>query len=58
MEEMLRLPEAGMGFHLVDFKLKNGTILRKRVVVNSEFVLLEVGEEITPDDIEEILPSS
>ncbi|OGL43489.1 MAG: hypothetical protein A2W05_09025 [Candidatus Schekmanbacteria bacterium RBG_16_38_10] len=48
------LPESGMGYQIVDITLKNGQQLNKRVVLNSQFLLLENSENIDPDFIEKV----
>lgn len=53
---LLRLPEKGMGYHLVNVILKNGQVLRHHKVLNSSLLLLEDDEHISPEDIEKIQP--
>lgn len=48
------LPESGMGYQIVDITLKNGQQLNKRVVLNSQFLLLENSENIDPNFIEKV----
>jgi hypothetical protein len=45
------LPEQGMGYQIVDITLKNGTVLKKRIVLNSSFLKLENKEQIKPNEI-------
>lgn len=52
------LPESGMGYHIVDVVLKNGRILKGRVVINSSKLILNPYDEITLDDIEEFSSES
>lgn len=52
------LPESGMGYHIVDVVLKNGRILKSRVVINSSKLILNPYDEITLDDIEEFSSES
>ena len=47
-------PESGMGYQIVDIMLKNGQQLKNRIVVNSQFLLLENDENIDPLLIEKI----
>lgn len=54
IETLINLPETGMGYQLVDIKLNDGTILRRRVVVNSSYLMLEEGEYFKVSDIEDI----
>jgi hypothetical protein len=45
------LPESGMGYQIVNIILKNGTILKDRIVMNSTYLKVEKNEEISPKDI-------
>ncbi|WP_228234986.1 hypothetical protein [Allomuricauda sp. M10] len=45
------LPEQGMGYQLVDIKLKDGRVLLSRVVLNCIFLKLKDDEDIKNDDI-------
>ncbi len=51
---LVKLPESGMGYQLVDITLKDGKQLRNRIVLNSQFLLLEDDESIDPDGIEKV----
>ena len=51
IEYLENLPEQGMGYQLVDITLKNGQVLKERVVLNSTYLKLKDNEKI---DIEEI----
>ncbi len=48
-EELLKLPESGMGYHRVDVTLKNGIILKDKIVMNSS--ILAVDKHIQSEDI-------
>ncbi|MCE5227000.1 MAG: hypothetical protein LLG05_14240 [Porphyromonadaceae bacterium] len=48
------LPESGMGYQIVDITFKDGLKLKNRIVVNSQFLLVEDYENIDPLLIEEI----
>ncbi len=48
------LPEQGMGYQIVNLTLKNGRILTDRIVLNSTFLKIGIGEEINPNDIVKI----
>ena len=48
------LPESGMGYQIVDITLKDGQRLKNRIVVNSQFLLLEDDDNIDPLLIEKI----
>lgn len=45
------LPEQGMGYQIVDVFLKNGEVLKQRVVLNATFLTLEENEDILLSDI-------
>lgn len=49
------LPEQGMGYQIVDITLKDGKILKERIVINSTYLQLEENEKINPNEIEEII---
>lgn len=51
---LLELPESGMGYQIVDITLKNGQQLKKRIVLNSQFLLLESSEDIDSNFIEKV----
>lgn len=55
LDEQIRileeLPESGMGYQIVNITLKNGVILKDRIVMNSTFLKIGVGEKINPNDI-------
>ncbi len=54
VQYLIKLPESGMGYQVVDIALKNGQLFKKRVVLNSSLLLLENNEDIDPDYIEKI----
>lgn len=45
------LPESGMGYQIVNITLKNGLILKDRIVMNSTYLKIGVDEKINPNDI-------
>ena len=49
-----QLPEQGMGYQIVDLTLKNGQVLKERIVLNSTYLKLNESEQISIDDIEKI----
>ncbi len=51
---LLELPESGIGYQIVDITLKNGQQLKKRIVLNSQFLLLENSENIDSNFIEKV----
>ena len=44
-------PETGIGYQKVSITLKDGKILPNRIVLNSNYLKLEEGEDIDQDDI-------
>ena len=57
-EKLVDAPEAGMGYHLVSVKLKNGEVLNDRIILNCSLLVLNEGEEIKQNDILHILPNA
>ena len=51
---LVNLPENGMGYQTVRVILKNGKILDKYKVLNSELLMLEESDDITVKDIEKL----
>lgn len=47
-------PEKGMGFQVVDLTLKNGLILKNRIVFNSSYLKLNYKNEFNLEDIKEL----
>ena len=45
------LPESGMGYQIVNITLKNGVILKDRIVMNSTYLKIGIDEKINPNDI-------
>lgn len=54
IQYLMKLPESGMGYQIVDLSLKNGQLLKKRIVLNSQLLLLENGEDIDPENIDKL----
>ena len=52
---LIRKPERGIGYQFVHITLKDGTILRNRIVLYSLYLLLEEGENFSAEDILEIV---
>lgn len=44
-------PEQGMGYHIVEASLKNGKVLKNRIVLNSSYLILNEEEQIQPNEI-------
>lgn len=51
VDVLAKLPESGMGYQIVDITLRDGKQLINRVVLNSQFLLLENDEIIDPNII-------
>ena len=51
---LIDLPESGMGYQIVKVTLRNGIILHRHKVLNSELLMLEENETIYAKDIENI----
>ena len=51
---LIDLPENGMGYQIVKVSLRNGKILHRHKVLNSELLMLEENEDIYAKDIENI----
>lgn len=47
-------PESGMGYHIVDVKLKSGDILKDRTVLNSSILVLNNDESLDVNQIESV----
>jgi len=54
IEQLVHLPEQGMGYQLVDLRMTTGELHLHRVVLNSEFLLLEDNELLDPENISTI----
>ena len=52
--KLMTWPETGMGYQLVDLVMRDGSIVRNRVVFNSELLALEPGEVISPEEISDL----
>lgn len=48
------LPEQGMGYQIVDLTLKNGEVLKKKIVLNCSLLQLDEQEQLVADDIDKI----
>lgn len=46
-----KLPETGMGYQKVDIILKDGSILKDRIVLNSTYLEIGENEFLDGDDI-------
>lgn len=52
VKKLQALPESGMGYQIVNFKLKSGKFLKKITVLNSSIAILE--QNITVSEIVEV----
>jgi hypothetical protein len=52
--QLTDLPESKMGFHVVDIILKNGRVLKDRIVINSQRLIVTPEDDFEIADIEEI----
>jgi hypothetical protein len=53
-EFLSHLPEQGMGYQIVDLTLKNGIVLKSKVVLNCSFLQLDDNEQLKTEDIDKI----
>lgn len=49
--QLLSAPEKGMGYHVVDVLLKNGEVLKNKIVLNSSILQLNANEVIEEEEI-------
>ena len=54
LNRMAALPETGMGYHIVDVALKDGTIIKNARVLNGEFLRVEATYSFLEKDIASI----
>jgi hypothetical protein len=52
--KLVRLPESGMGYQIVDLLLEDGGRIDKVTVVNADTVLLSGAQTIDPEAIADI----
>lgn len=51
-QALVLLPEQGMGYQIVDIELKDGRQLKKIIVIDSTYLMLEEESELLdPNDI-------
>ena len=58
IEQLVKLPETGMGYHKVDIKLYTGQKLYNLKVLNSEILLLEDNNLLDANMISQIMLSN
>ncbi|MEX2090659.1 MAG: hypothetical protein WD989_00800 [Candidatus Paceibacterota bacterium] len=54
--KLIALPESGMGYHIVDVHLKNGTVVYGLMVVNCEEIINLGNRSFSSFDIQDIKP--
>ena len=54
INKLTNLPESGMGYQIVKVFLRNGKVLKKQKVINSELLMLDENELIQAIDIANI----
>jgi hypothetical protein len=52
--QLQKLPEQGMGYQLINVKLKDGRILKEKMVFNSTYLQLDIQDAVNADDIDTI----
>lgn len=54
IRKLIKLPESGMGYHMVKLFFRNGTVLSNIKVLNSQFLLVEKSISLKAEDIERV----
>lgn len=54
INKLINLPESGMGYQIVKVILRNGKVLKKQKVLNSEVLMLDENELVQAKDIANI----
>jgi len=54
-KQLINTPETGMGYHKVDIYLKNGVVLKNKIVLNCSILTLENTIMLNNDEIEQII---
>lgn len=54
-KQLINSPETGMGYHRVDLYLKNGEVLKNKIVLNCSILTLGKSINITVGNIEKIV---
>lgn len=54
VQYLVKQPESGMGYQIVDIILKNGQLLKKRTILNANLLIVGREEKIDPNYIERI----
>jgi predicted RNA-binding protein len=53
-ELLIKLPETGMGYQLVDITMKDGSIYQNKTIINGQFLEIDLDENIRIELIEKI----
>jgi hypothetical protein len=53
-KQLINTPETGMGYHKVDIYLKNGEVLKNKIVLNCSILTLENAIMLNIEEIEQI----
>ena len=54
-KQLINSPETGMGYHRVDLYLKNGEVLKNKIVLNCSILTLEKSININVENIEKLI---
>jgi len=52
--QLTKLPEQGMGYPVIDLRLKSGKWLTRKIVLNAEDLVIDSGESVHARDISEV----
>jgi hypothetical protein len=55
---LIAMPETGMGYQIVDITMKNGVIYKDKTVLNGQYLISDISDNIEIDLIENIEISS
>ena len=54
-KQLINSPETGMGYHRVDLYLKNGEVLKNKIVLNCSILTLEKSINLNVENIEKLV---
>jgi hypothetical protein len=57
ISQLINLPETGMGYHKVDFILKNGDVIKNQIILNSSILKLDNSIKFSIENIESVILS-
>lgn len=55
VQQLINIPESGMGYHHVDIYMNNGIVLRNKIVLNCSILILEDSIQIDVKEIEKLI---